>query len=75
LAGSEGISNAAAMALSVALEQKERRARAGAERLALLRAHAVFGALDPAQLEELCSYALPRTVLAGTTIFSIATLG
>jgi CRP/FNR family cyclic AMP-dependent transcriptional regulator len=37
---------------------------------ALLKRHPVFGALAPAQLNELCAYATPRQVKAGATIFS-----
>ena len=58
------------MVVSPSLPQSARRPRAGSAELALLRGHPVFGALEPAQLEQLVSYARTRRVAAGTTLFS-----
>jgi CRP/FNR family transcriptional regulator, cyclic AMP receptor protein len=58
------------MVVSPSLPQTARRPRAGSAELALLRGHPVFGALEPAQLEQLVSYARTRRVPAGTTLFS-----
>lgn len=58
------------MVVSPSLPQSARRPRAGSAELALLRGHPVFGALEPAQLEQLVSYARTRRVPAGTTLFS-----
>jgi CRP/FNR family cyclic AMP-dependent transcriptional regulator len=58
------------MVVSPSLPQSARRPRAGSAELAVLRGHPVFGALEPAQLEQLVSYARTRRVAAGTTLFS-----
>jgi CRP/FNR family transcriptional regulator, cyclic AMP receptor protein len=57
------------MAVSVLPPQKIRRARAPVDGLALLRGHPIFGALDPAQIARLFSYARTRRVAANTTLF------
>ena len=57
------------MTISVLPPQKLRRARAPIDGLALLRSHAIFGALDPAQIERLGAYARTRRVPGGMTIF------
>jgi CRP-like cAMP-binding protein len=58
------------MVASPSIPQTARRPGAGSAELALLRRHPVFGALEPAQLEQLVSYARTRRVPAGTTLFS-----
>jgi CRP/FNR family cyclic AMP-dependent transcriptional regulator len=43
--------------------------RQAADNLALLRAHAIFGALEPTQIERLAAYARTRKVSRGTALF------
>src|SRR5215218_5222436 len=40
------------------------------DKRAFLRGHPIFGALDPELLNQLSSYAIPRAVKRGTTIFA-----
>jgi CRP/FNR family transcriptional regulator, cyclic AMP receptor protein len=46
------------------------RARRRADGIALLQSHPVFGALTPAQLEQLVSMARPRRIASGATLFA-----
>jgi CRP/FNR family cyclic AMP-dependent transcriptional regulator len=45
------------------------RARRPVDGIALLQSHPVFGALAPAQIKQLGSFARPRRIVSGTTLF------